>query len=134
MALLGQNLGKIDLPFRIPDGFGAITYEIAENGTHYIVIFSKINHSGKFWFATGTKEIFGFSSLSDLNKNISRVKSFHKSSISPSTNISLQNKELGWQTRLKDIGYFKFLNIYLLAGLILLFLIFMIVKIRTTPK
>ena len=94
VALFGQNLGKIGLPFDIPDGFGAILYEtnsdgqikklhepftntdswiliedkfeITETEIHYIVIFSKTNQTGKFWFATGSKEMFRFSIIADF--------------------------------------------------------------------
>ena len=162
IAIIGQNMDKIDLPFDIPDGFGAMLYEsnaeqpskkfhepfkntdswilieedfkITERGTHYIVIFSKTNQTGKFWFATGTKEVFDFSAISDLNKNISKVKTFHKpSTYSNDTNIQ-QDQKNGWQSHLQKISYFKPFNIYLIAGSILLLLVFILVKKRTTPK
>ena len=162
VAIIGQNMDKIDLPFDIPEGFGAILYEsnaeqpakkfhepftntdswilieedfkITERGTHYVVIFSKTNQTGKFWFATGTKEVFDFSAISDLNKNISKVKTFHKPSISSSDKTTPQDKELGWLTRLQTITYFKSFNIYLITVLILLLLMFILVKKKTTPK
>ncbi len=109
VALLSSSLKKIDLPFETPEGFGAIIYEpgdgnlvrefhepftntkswiliedqfeIMENGIHYFVIFSDTNQSGKFWFATGTRESFDFSVRSELNQNISKVKSFHLPSV-----------------------------------------------------
>jgi len=132
VALVGQNLGKIGLPFGIPDGLGAIVYEpndgkpikkfhepftstdswiligkefqLGETRTFYFVIFSKTNQSGKFWFTTGSKEMFDFSSLSELNKNIASVKIFHEPSIYASDKINLQNEELEWQNRLKKNG------------------------------
>ncbi len=162
VAIIGKGMDKIDLPFDIPDGFGATLYEsnakqqikkfhepftntdswilieadfkITEMETHYVVIFSKTNQTGKFWFATGTKEVFDFSAISDLNKNISKVKTFHKPSIYSSDKNNHQDKELGWQSRLQKIDYFKSFNIYLLAGSILLLLVFILVKKKTTPK
>ena len=155
VAVVSQNLSRIDLPFDLPDGFGAIVYEVNNeeqikkfhepytntnswilieeefeiigNEIHYVVIFSKTNQSGKFWFATGTKEVFDFRS-SQLNENILKVKSFHKPSITSSDEISSQDKELSLQSRLQGTSYLKSIHVYLITVLILSFLMIILVK------
>ena len=162
VAVVSKSLNKIDLPFDIPDGFGATLYEtasedqikkfhepftntdswiliedkfeITEPNIHYIVIFSKTNQTGKLWFATGTREVFGLSAISDLNKNISKVKTFHKPSAISISKPAMKTEESVWQTRLKNIDYFKSSHIYLISGLILILLIFVSVKKKTKSK
>ena len=162
VAIIGRSMDKIDLPFDIPDGFGATLYEsnaeqqikkfhepftntdswiliedkfeITEPNIHYIVIFSKTNQTGKLWFATGTREVFGLSAISDLNKNISKVKTFHKPSAISISKPAMKTEESVWQTRLKNIDYFKSSHIYLISGLILILLIFVSVKKKTKSK
>ena len=76
VAVLGPELEKVDLPFKIPDGFGAVVYEtinkkpirkfhepftdthswiliedifqISNSGIHYVVIFSQKNERSVF--------------------------------------------------------------------------------------
>jgi hypothetical protein len=162
VAVVSQDLSRIDLPFNLPDGFGAIVYEVNNeesikkfrepytntnswilieeefeiigNEIHYVVIFSKTNQSGKFWFATGTKEVFDFSS-SQLNKSILKVKKFHNPSTpsSPyvdetSDGINSQDKEPRPQSRLQGTSYLKLINIYTVALLVLSSLLFILVK------
>ncbi len=157
VAVVAQNLKEADLPFDIPEGFGATVYEtndgnlikkfhepftntnswiliedefeIVGNEIHYVVIFSKTNQSGKFWFATGRQEVFDFSSISNLGENISKVKEFHKPSIYPSDAI-VQDKESNLQTLSEKPSYYKSLNIYLAAVLITLLLIFILARKR----
>ena len=155
VAVVSQNLNKIDLPFDIPEGFGAILYEpndmpirefhepftdtnswiliedefeVIENGIHYVVIFSTTNQSGKFWFATGTKEVFGLSDISNLNKNIYKVKNFHKPSISVDAGISLQEKKIADKTLFNKIGDFRTIIIYFVSAIILISLIYILFK------
>ena len=162
VAVVSKKLDKVDLPFDIPDGFGAVLYEtnssqniknfhepftntdswiliedkfeITETDIHYIVIFSKTNQTGKFWFATGTREVFGFSVIADLNKNISKVKTFHKPSMISNVNPLIETEESTLQTRLTNIDYLKYSSIFLVTGLILLLLIFVSVKKRIKSK
>ena len=155
VAVVSQNLQRIDLPFDLPDGFGAIVYEvnnkkairkfhepytntnswilieeefeIVANETHYVVIFSNTNQSGKFWFATGDKEVFDFSS-SQLHENILKVKTFHKPSTFSSDKVSPQDKELVQGPALQGNSYLKSINVYLVSILILSFLMFISFK------
>ena len=161
VALLSSSLEKIDLPFATPEGFGAIIYEprggnlirefhepftntkswiliedqfeIMENGIHYVVIFSDMNQSGKFWFATGTRESFDFSDRSELNQNISRVKSFHLPSVVLPTSTKVPPTEILKQTvnpidideeklDLNERNYFKSTTGYVTVGLVVLLL------------
>ena len=161
VALLSSSLEKIDLPFATPEGFGAIIYEprggnlirefhepftntkswiliedqfeIMENGIHYVVIFSDMNQSGKFWFATGTRESFDFSDRSELNQNISRVKSFHLPSVGLPTSTKVPPTEILKQTvnpidideeklDLNERNYFKSTTGYVTVGLVVLLL------------
>ena len=156
IALLSPELKKIDLPFETPAEFGAIVYdsddmgsirefhepftntnswilieeqfEIVGNGIHYVVIFSDSNQSGKFWFATGTREVFDFSSGSELAENASKVKEFHLPSISSFNAITVSSKEnpgqLVNEIEFEDDkidadarNYFKSANGYLTLGL-----------------
>jgi len=161
VAVLGPELEKVDLPFKIPDGFGAVVYEtinkkpirkfhepftdthswiliedifqISTSGIHYVVIFSQKNESGKFWFATGTKEVFGFSSIPTLTKNISKVKNFHKPSIATSKEISVQDNDPGWKTTLRKMAGIIPVNFYTVSGLIISCLIIILIKKRTNP-
>ena len=143
------------MPFDLPDGFGGIVYEvdtekpirkfhepytntnswilieeefnIVENEIHYVVIFSKANQSGKFWFATGTKEVFDFASP-QLYRNILKVKTFHKPSTLSTNVTSLRDNELGHQSRLQGSNYLKSINVYFVAILFLSLLMFILVK------
>ena len=169
VALLSPNLKQIDLPFETPDGFGAIVYEsddgipirefhepftntnswiliedefeILENGIHYVVIFSETNQSGKFWFATGTREVFDFSSRSELNENISKVKSFHLPSTSLTNTVTVSEKDNPKQTinenefeqekvDLDDRNYFKSASGYLIAGVVVLIVVLIFTRRR----
>ena len=155
VAVISQDLKRIDLPFGLPDGFGAIAYkakdekpirtfhepytetdswilleeefDIIGTNIHYVVIFSETNQSGKFWFATGTKEVFDFSS-SQLNKNILKVKTFHKPTMPSSVEISSQDKNLVQQSLLQGTDYIRSIEFFLVATLILSFLILILVK------
>ena len=109
-------------------------FEITDTDIHYIVIFSETNQTGKFWFATGTREVFGFSVIADLNKNISKVKTFHKPSMISNVNPLIETEESTLQTRLTNIDYLKYSSIFLVTGLILLLLIFVSVKKRIKSK
>jgi len=106
-----------------------------------MTVLTQYHLSNGLWWVTTSKVLFALILSLILSfcfpsstETISSLKSFHNPSISPTAKISLQHKELGWQTRSKKTGYFKSLNIYPLAGLILLFLIFILVKKRTKPK
>ena len=46
----------------------------------------------------------------------------------------MKTEESVWQTRLKNIDYFKSSHIYLISGLILILLIFVSVKKKTKSK
>ena len=92
------------------------------------MIFSTTNQSGKFWFATGTKEVFGLSDISNLNKNIYKVKNFHKPSISVDAGISLQGKKIADKTLFNKIGDFKTIIIYFVSAIILISLIYILFK------
>ena len=170
VAVVSQNLNKIDLPFDIPEGFGAILYEpndmpirefhepftdtnswiliedefeILENGIHYVVIFSETNQSGKFWFATGTREVFDFSSRSELNENISKVKSFHLPSTSLTNTVTVSEKDNPKQTinenefeqekvDLDDRNYFKSASGYIIGGVVVLIVVLIFIRRRFT--
>ncbi|MCH2311586.1 MAG: hypothetical protein MK362_03775 [SAR202 cluster bacterium] len=171
VALISPSLEKIDLPFEIPAGFGAIVYEsedgnairefhepftntkswiliedqfeIVENGIHYVVIFSDTNQSGKFWFATGTKEVFDFSARSELNENISKVKSFHLPSVVLPTSTKVPRKDISKQTdtasesdeqklESNERNYFKSTNGYLIGGVVVLIIVMVFVRRRFT--
>ena len=162
VAVLGKNLGKINLPFPIPEGLGAIVYEstqtnpirkfhepytntnswiliedefqVLDKNIHYIVIFSKTNQSGKFWFATGTREVFNVGSLPQLTKNISKVKKFHEPSIAASNQNFLRHETSDSESLISNIDYFKSTGFYLMVGIFLFLIIVILIKIKTASK
>ena len=162
VAVVSQDLSRIDLPFNLPDGFGAIVYEVnneesikkfrepytntnswiliedefqvLDKNIHYIVIFSKTNQSGKFWFATGTREVFNVGSLPQLTKNISKVKKFHEPSITASNQNSLRHETSDSESLISNIDYFKSTGFYLMGGIFLFLIIVFLIKIKTASK
>ena len=171
VALISPSLQKIDLSFEIPERFGAIVYEsedqnvirefhepftntkswiliedqfeIVENGIHYVVIFSDTNQSGKFWFATGTREVFDFSARSELNENVSKVKNFHLPSVVLSVSTKVPRKDMSNQTATasesdeqklesNERNYFRSTNGYLIGGVFVLIIVLVFVRRRFT--
>ena len=156
VAIIAPNLRSIDLPFPVPSEYGAILYktndeqpirtfherftnthswilieeefDITETGIHYIVVFSDSRQSGKFWFATGTKEVFDFSSIANLNKNISRVKSFHTPDIVSDNNV--QDDISNWNNPRQQGRYLSSVPTYLTVILLMLVFVVILVLIR----
>ena len=103
-------------------------FDITETGIHYIVVFSDSRQSGKFWFATGTKEVFDFSSIANLNKNISRVKSFHTPDIVSDNNA--QDDISNWNNPRQQGRYLSSVPTYLTVILLMLVFVVILVLIR----
>ena len=107
MALLGPGLPppEVALPFTLPDGYGALLYDMdgetpvlfdekftgteswqfpaqepmAETtGRYYAVIYLPDGVEGKLWMAVGVEEQFGIADILTLPQTLIKVRLFHE--------------------------------------------------------
>lgn len=105
MALVGPDLPVADLPFDLPDGYGAVVFrtegqqpelfyeeftgtsswrfepvhaEVSVQGRYYLVGFVPSGENAKFWMALGETESFGLADLISLPGTLVAVRTFHE--------------------------------------------------------
>ncbi len=110
VALVGPGLPAAMLPFDIPNGTGAVTFNAADfvpdffsepftgteswiyveetvtlpsDGTYYIVGYHPDQTPGKLWVAFGQEEVFGIPDILAYPKTLREVRAFHEVSQEP---------------------------------------------------
>ncbi|MCL4694956.1 MAG: hypothetical protein KJ060_20890 [Candidatus Hydrogenedentes bacterium] len=110
VALVGPGLPSATVPFDLPNGTGALTFEsssseveffsepftgteswiyveedvtLPSTGTYYIVGYHPEDAAGKLWVAFGREEQFGISDILAYPKTLRTVRSFHEVSDEP---------------------------------------------------
>jgi hypothetical protein len=106
LAVLGPDLPPTNLPFPIPDGYGAevlatdgianpsVFHEpftgtdswtlrddrlvLGDAGRYYLVLFSPRGDRGKMWAAIGEREAFGLPDFLNLPAVVGEVRAFHE--------------------------------------------------------
>ena len=110
IALIGPGLPAADLPFAIPSGAGAVTFEAADfepeffsepftgteswiyveetvplsaDGEYFIVGYHPDSAAGKLWVAFGKEEVFGVPDILAYPDTLRAVRAFHEVSDEP---------------------------------------------------
>jgi hypothetical protein len=110
VALVGPGLPAADLPFAIPSGAGAVTFEAADfepeffsepftgteswiyveetvplpaDGEYFIVGYHPDGTAGKLWVAFGKEEVFGVADVLVYPDTLRAVRTFHEVSDEP---------------------------------------------------
>lgn len=105
MALLGPGLDEVELPFAIPEGYGAMVFTtegqdpdgfheeftgteswrfedvsitVPVSGKYYLVAYLPSGEPGKLWMAIGVKEQFGLMDIVTLPRVLFQVRAFHE--------------------------------------------------------
>jgi hypothetical protein len=105
MALLGPGLEEAELPFAVPEGYGAIVFSteeedpvvfneeftgtdswqfpakkvtVTEDGQYYLVAYIPSGEAGKLWVAIGLQEAFGIGDILSLPRVLTQVRAFHE--------------------------------------------------------
>lgn len=106
VALLGEGLAPVDLPFAVPEGYGGWvyntenaaapelfheeftgtrswqfpmqTYTLPATGRYYVVGYVPSGAAGKFWLALGVREQFSLLDVLTLPRVVYEVRTFHE--------------------------------------------------------
>ncbi|HOK08671.1 MAG TPA: hypothetical protein PLT82_04075 [Candidatus Hydrogenedens sp.] len=105
VAIIGNRMPTVSLPFSIPQGFGGEIYStqgikpevfheeftgtdswifpikeyvLPKTDSYYLVAYLPEPREGKFWIAVGDKEKFGIKDILSLPKTIVQVRRFHE--------------------------------------------------------
>ena len=161
VAVVAPNLVTKDVPFDLPEGFGAIVYEPAidpireyyeprtqtrswivtddvfqldATGVHYVVIFSKSDQSGKFWFVTGHEEVWDVSDRSESNNNFVRIRDFHSPTAPGPNDGSTAVKEVSPPVPPTQDGSMRSASPYLIIASILVIGTLLVIRKRRVGR